>query len=71
MRSEDAMMLHMQMRPSFGGNEPSSEYTAKHPFSDKENEDTDQFGLVQASGKLYFILAHLALFTSKMKTVTC
>lgn len=71
MRSEDAMMLHTQMRSSFGGNEPSSKYTEKHPFSDKVNEDTDQFGLVQASGKLYFILAHLALLTSKMKTITC
>lgn len=71
MRSEDAMMLHRQMRSSFGGNEPSSEYVKKHLFSDKVNEGTDQFGLVQASGKLYFILAHLALLTSKMKTISC
>lgn len=31
------------------------------------NEDADQFVLVQASGKMYFILAHLVLLTSKMK----
>lgn len=71
MRSEDAMMLYRQMRSSFGGNEPSSEYVEKHLFSDKVNEGTDQFGLVQTSGKLYFILAHLALLTSEMKTISC
>lgn len=71
MRSEDAMMLHRQIRSSFGGNEPSSEYVEKHHFSDKVNEGTDKFGLVQASGKLYFIPAHLVLLTSKMKTISC
>lgn len=52
MNSEEAMMLHQQTRASSGGDEASFEHTEKHHFSDKVNEDADQFVLVQASGKM-------------------
>lgn len=48
------MMLHWQTKASSGGDEESSEHIKKHQFLDKVNEDTDQFGFVQASGKIYF-----------------
>lgn len=39
----------------------------KQHFSDKESENADQFVLVQASGKICVIWAHLVLLASKMK----
>ena len=54
MRSEEAIMLHQQTRASSGGDKASSELIEKHHFSDKVNEDVDQFVLVQASGKNIF-----------------
>jgi len=71
MRSEEVMMLHQQRRVSSGGDEAVTEHIENHQFSDKASEDADWFVFVQASGNLYFILAHLALLTSKLKTISC
>lgn len=71
MRSKEVMMLHQQRRVSSGGDEAATEHIENHQFSDKENEDTDWSVFVQAAGNIYFIPAHLALLTSKLKTISC